>query len=133
MTGVIRTVAMAALVAGWPFHRQQPIRPDPPSPPSITQGARLYAKACLSCHGPRGDGEGLVLLPNDRLAPALDQLGRDWTVERLKSTIAGGNGFMPSWGGVFSRTELESLALYLRSLNPSEGNPSVPSLPGSMH
>lgn len=105
----------------WPFH-QPPRSPEPPPaplPPTVQEGARLYHVACLSCHGPRGDGQALVLLPNGQAAPRLDQLpGTAKTLPALVRVIGEGQGLMPAWRAVMTPREIQSLALYVASLNP---------------
>ena len=89
-----------------------------PNVPTIARGAALFARACLSCHGPRGDGEGFISLPGGGAAPRLDQLlASKWTEKRIRETIDQGNGAMPSWGALLSPTEIQSLTLYVESLN----------------
>ncbi|NMP22086.1 c-type cytochrome [Sulfobacillus harzensis] len=111
----------------WPFH-PQPGHPghERPKTPSVVEGARLYQRACLSCHGPRGDGQALVLLPDGTTAPRLDQLSEQGkSLPRLTQIISKGDGPMPGWGSVMSPVEIESLARYVASLNPS--SPPSPS------
>ncbi len=85
--------------------------------PTIARGAALFARACLSCHGPRGDGEGFSSLPSVTV-PRLDQLpASEWSGKRIAETIRNGDGAMPTWGAVLSPTEIQSLTLYVESLN----------------
>ncbi|WP_430626416.1 hypothetical protein [Sulfobacillus thermotolerans] len=41
----------------------KPHVPAKPPAPSVVLGARLYVRACESCHGPKGNGEGFWSLP----------------------------------------------------------------------
>jgi len=118
----------------WPF-RPAPSPPAPPAvptAPSVTEGARLYHRACLSCHGPRGNGDPLVLLPNGAKAPALADLSpKDWSRERLYQVIRQGAGpGMPGWAAVMNRREMESLALYVKSVMIKDASPAPHSTVG---
>lgn len=87
------------------------------SVPTIARGAALFARACLSCHGPRGDGEGFAQFPGIT-APPLNQLSAsEWSATRIAHAIQNGDGAMPEWGLVLSPTEIQSLTLYIESLN----------------
>ena len=121
---------LASVILGWSFH-PKPVRPRPAKPrPSITQGARLYQRACLSCHGPRGDGQALVLLPDGSQAPRLDALaGTARRPAAIARMIAQGRGAMPGFSEVLNPDQVRSLALYVESLNPS----SAPSKPSGEH
>lgn len=122
---MLGTVFVASLA--WPFH-PHPKTPDrrAPTTPSVVYGARLYQRACLSCHGPRGDGQALVLLPDGTAPPRLDQLSPEARrLPHLVQVIRQGRGQMPGWGSVMSSVQIESVARYVASLNPV--NPSSPS------
>lgn len=87
-----------------------------PEVPTIAEGAALFARACISCHGPRGDGQGFVSLPIP--VPRLDQLPvSEWGPTQIATMIQKGNGAMPAWGQVLSEREIKSLTLYVESLN----------------
>lgn len=90
----------------------------PPQKANIDEGARLYTRACLACHGPRGNGEALVLLPNGQPSPGLDKLPKKvLDGEELIKRIRQGGGYMPTWGRVLSATQMKSLVLYIKSVN----------------
>ncbi|AUW95182.1 MAG: cytochrome c [Sulfobacillus thermosulfidooxidans] len=93
----------------------KPHVPAKPPAPSVVLGARLYVRACESCHGPKGNGEGFWSLPTGKNAPALTGLTPN--AASWMQTIRDGRGMMPAWGQVLNHTELQSLALYLNSLN----------------
>lgn len=87
-----------------------------PEIPTIAEGAALFARACISCHGPRGDGQGFVSLPTP--VPRLDQLpAAESGPTQIAAMIQKGDGAMPAWGQVLSEREIKSLTLYVESLN----------------
>lgn len=102
------------------FERPLPVKPKPPQEikPSVTLGAKLYVRACESCHGPRGNGEAFWLLPPGDKAPALDHLEAQEKNSRfLTQVITQGKGMMPEWGQVLNPVEIRSLVKYLLSVN----------------
>lgn len=96
----------------------KPIPRQKPPVPSIAQGAALFAGSCLSCHGPRGNGEGLWTLPTGASAPRLDNLSTEyWPPNKIAQVITKGDGMMPAWGDVMTPLQIQSLTLYVESLN----------------
>jgi mono/diheme cytochrome c family protein len=112
-------VVEAALPPPFRYHIvPKPIPRQKPSVPSIAQGAALFARSCLSCHGPRGDGEGFWTLPTGASVPRLDNLTtEDLPTQKIAQIIAKGDGMMPAWGDVMTPEQLQSLTLYVESLN----------------
>jgi mono/diheme cytochrome c family protein len=91
-----------------------------PLPPAATvpvDGARLYTEACLSCHGPEGNGQNPFPIPGGYKPPALRRLSPTrWTAERLAAVIRKGDPPMPGWEGTLTPAQIEALAAYVRSL-----------------
>ena len=84
----------------------------------VLRGARLYNVACLSCHGPDGDGRGPAPAPAVS-PPALDALDRSrWPTSRVAAVIRSGSLPMPRFGEVLSPAQIHNLAVYVRSLKP---------------
>lgn len=116
-------VPLAGAALTWPFRHRPPVPPRSAPVPSVVEGAQLYHRACLSCHGPRGDGEGLVLLPNNEAAPPLNNLqGEAQSVDSLTRIIQHGSGLMPAWGAVMTPEQIKSVALYVASLNQASSS-----------
>ncbi|MDA8204727.1 MAG: cytochrome c [Thermaerobacter sp.] len=104
----------------WPFHRSPPRTPAPP--PSYAEGARLYHEACISCHGPRGNGEAFVRMPDGSLAPALNQLtGSSASLDSIESIVRDGKEQMPAFKQTMTPSQIRSVALYVASLNSKVG------------
>lgn len=121
--GRLAWVPMMVVGLWWPFHPKSAPPKPVPVPPTIAQGARLYHQACLSCHGPRGNGQGFVDLPNGRLAPPLDRMGK--SDGELYEIIAQGRGAMPGFNEVLSKNEIHSLVMYVASLSPEAKKTSL--------
>ena len=84
------------------------------TPEMIDAGNRLYNIACKTCHGVDAYGT--------RMAPALNSAVflADTPDAAIYQIIAGGvsGTLMPAWGSRLNDQELQSLAAYLRSLQP---------------
>ncbi len=73
--------------------------------PQTDDPARIYREACRHCHGPRGEGTGL-------LYPAFDHADMD--IETIKKKIAEGALLMPAFIHIRQDT-LEILARYIEA------------------
>lgn len=117
-------IPLLSLAVTWPFHHHGPKKASPPMRPSVAYGARLYHQACLSCHGPRGNGEGFVALPDGSMAPPLNGLqGSKMSVDAIQAIIRQGRGSMPAWQDAMTPVEMRSVALYVASLNQTKTAP----------
>lgn len=74
--------------------------------PSDTDGARIYAERCSSCHGGEGRGpRAPSLARNRRVADASFLIGR---------ILEGGRG-MPAWSAVLGDDEIAAVATHVRT------------------
>ena len=99
--------------------------PSTPVNPHVAAGAHDFVQfACAECHG-LGGRSGVS--PD---VPALDVIGKELTVARLRSIIDHGLGlsgnptkpYMPVWGAVVSERQVSDLAAYIRAgLPPVQG------------
>ena len=83
------------------------------------QVRELFVDRCARCHG--HDGRGATKLGEVVKAP--DFTDADWWEDgisdaRLKASIAGGKGEMPAFRRKLSRSEISSLAAYVRGFAP---------------
>lgn len=82
-------------------------------------GAALYRRYCQACHGPEGDGKGIMvdllpIAPMDHTdAGSIDSLDN---TQVMKSILDGKGRFMPAWRGILSEAEAAALTAYLRLL-----------------
>jgi mono/diheme cytochrome c family protein len=74
---------------------------------STTPGARLYEKYCANCHG---DG----LHNNSGIAFDLRRLNAD-EYARFVNSVQHGKIAMPSWQGVLTPEQVETLRTYIRA------------------
>lgn len=84
------------------------------------RGRIIYQRACASCHGRFGAGDGL--LAGLLKAPMKDFSSRAameklTDAELLETIRAGGRKFMPAWRGLLSDHEIDDVAAYIRVLS----------------
>lgn len=98
-------------------------------PPSIAKGAQLFqATACAGCHSLDGEASALhgpplhdIFMSERQFADgtsgiADDDYIRESILEPAKKVVKGYPGEMPSYLGILSDGDVESLVLYIRSL-----------------
>ena len=95
------------------------------------EGAELFAtRGCTHCHGTGGEG--------GEQGPALRELRKHLSAERITDQIAHGGGAMPAFGDVLQPGEIESLVIFLRAkrwtpapapASPAAATPSNPAAP----
>jgi len=93
-------------------------------PGDAAAGAPLYATYCVSCHGPRGEGDGPASAGlNPKPAHHSDAAYMNpLTDEHLFKVIkeggpaVGKSPLMPSWGGALSDAQVWDLVAFVRTL-----------------
>jgi mono/diheme cytochrome c family protein len=91
---------------------------------SLADGKKIYMHYCTPCHGMEGDGKGFNAKNLDpRPANHTDsQLMTKRSDDDLFEAINGGgkrvgkSTLMPAWGKTLTKTQVQSLVLYLRKL-----------------
>jgi len=100
--------------------------------PHVAAGAHDYVQfACAQCHGERGRG-GV-----SPAVPALTTIAKGLTPAELRSIIDHGLGesanptqpYMPVWGAVMSKTQVNDLIAYLRAGLPAVSTAAPPPIP----
>ena len=93
-----------------------------PADPHVAMGAHLFVQfACSSCHGEQGKGG---VSPD---VPALTDVGKTLTLSQLTTIIDHGLGesanpqkpYMPVWGPVISKSQVNDLVEYLHAGLPA--------------
>lgn len=90
--------------------------PMPADEKSIALGKKVADANCVSCHGPRGKGDGVA-------AAALNPKPADWTSAKIKAETDGelfwkistGRGAMPAWS-FLPENDRWAVVRYIRSL-----------------
>jgi mono/diheme cytochrome c family protein len=110
--------ALVAFIRGWeanPPTDQAPVvaETEVQAPPPSLTGAQLFAIACASCHGARGEGGvGTAFNTGEFQTANSDQV--------LFDTISNGHQATPmvAWGDNLSAEQIELLVRYIRTLDP---------------
>lgn len=107
-------MGLAAIVAGSQLAIASPKEADSPGVDQ-TKGKEVYARYCAGCHGPKGKGDGYVLLgpdPANLTRPAM----KTKSDAALLQTIHEGKPNMPSWKVRLSENESHAVLAYIRTL-----------------
>lgn len=87
-----------------------------PDEASVSRGKTLYDNHCISCHGPKGEGNG-PLASQQKIAPSnLRQLVTEVPDFDLFVSFSNWKGDMPGWKEKFTQGELEDIKSYLKTL-----------------
>jgi len=109
--------ALVAFIRGWesnpPAEAPTATAVEIPAPPPSLTGSQLFAIACASCHGAKGEGD---------VGPAFNT--RDFqnanSDQALFDTISNGHQATPmvAWGDNLSAEQIELLVRFIRTLDP---------------
>jgi len=89
-----------------------------------TEGRKLYASYCASCHGDKGKGDGMAakslpVKPADHTNGAvMNQLNDKFLTELITKGggAVGKSSFMPAWSGSLNEKQIRDLVVFIRSL-----------------
>ncbi|RPI54996.1 MAG: hypothetical protein EHM55_09205 [Acidobacteria bacterium] len=118
LTGVFSLFCMTAVYAG----QAKPAATQAASPESITNGAALYKRQCVMCHGATGQGDGPAA---KNLKGKLPSLADKATMSKLTDAqiheaITAGKktevGNMPALGKRLKPEEITDIVNYVRTL-----------------
>lgn len=82
------------------------------------RGREIFRQSCVACHGPRGEGNGvLAQILDAKMINYRTKKLAEVTDEQLITIITNGKGeFMPPWMGTLSNEEIKDVAAYVRGL-----------------
>lgn len=88
------------------------------NPAMVKAGFRLYAKACVGCHGAPGVEKEKVVKNFNPEPPELAESAGDWKANELFWITKNGVRMtgMPAWGGAFSDKQIWSIVAAVRRL-----------------
>jgi len=91
-------------------------------PTSGDNGADIFKKQCVACHGKNGEGDGPAAVAlNPRPSDLTDEAVMErLTDDDLRKVIAQGVGSMPGFESILEPDELEAVLEYVRSLSSAE-------------
>ena len=102
------------------------VNPLPRTPEVIAKGKFVYENVCITCHGPKGAGDGFVTALFPKPPSLMTQKVRDWPDGQLFHRPMRGQNSMPSHARQIDARDGWSVILYIRQMQRSE--PVAPSL-----
>ena len=118
LTGGLSLFCMTAVYAG----QAKPAAPAAASPESLTNGAALYKRQCVMCHGAAGLGDGPAAKTLKGKLPSLADktLMSKLTDAQIHETITAGKkteiGNMPALGKRLKPEEITDVVNFVRTL-----------------
>jgi mono/diheme cytochrome c family protein len=124
VTGILSLVCVTAVFAGQtkPASGAKPAAAPAASPESIANGAALYKRHCVMCHGATGLGDGPAAKTLKGKLPVLSDKATmsKLTDEQIHETITAGKkteiGNMPALGKRLKPEEITDIVNYVRTL-----------------
>jgi mono/diheme cytochrome c family protein len=84
---------------------------------TVPDGAELYGRECVACHGDTGLGDGPVANAlNPRPVDLTESVFKTASDDQLAEMIAGGKDTMPGFGERLSSDQIAALVRYVREL-----------------
>jgi mono/diheme cytochrome c family protein len=96
------------------------VNPLQPSADVLAHGRFVYENVCITCHGPRGAGDGPVTAVFPKPPSLMTRKVRDWPDGELFHRPMRGQGSMPSHARQIDERDAWSVVLYIRQLQSEE-------------
>jgi cytochrome c6 len=82
----------------------------------IAEGQALYEKNCITCHGPKGHGDGPAgkALKAANIFEELEEHKDD--EHHILEEVMEGEGAMPAWKGVLSEAQVKNIFAYIKGI-----------------
>ncbi len=117
------------------------VNPLKPTPEVLAHGKFMFENVCITCHGPKGAGDGHVTALFPKPPSLMTQKVRDWPDGQLFHRPKRGQGSMPSHARQVDDVDIWSVVLYVRQLQselpvapppPAAAAPSGAPSPGQL-
>lgn len=92
----------------------------PHSPEVIAHGKFVYENVCITCHGPKGAGDGTLTLVFPKPPSLMTQKVRDWADGEIFHRPMRGQGSMPSHARQLDARDMWSVVHYVRQMQSVE-------------
>lgn len=96
------------------------VNPLPASPEVVEHGRFVWENVCITCHGPRGAGDGHLVPLYPQPPSLMTQKARDWPDGELFHRPMRGQGSMPSHSRQIDARDAWSVVHYIRRLQAEE-------------
>jgi len=101
--------------------------PLPASPAVLSHGKFVYENVCITCHGPKGAGDGHVTALFPKPPSLMTQKVRDWPDGQLFHRPMRGQNSMPSHSRQVDTKDIWSVVHYIRKMQSEQ--PVAPAPP----
>lgn len=109
------------------------VNPLQPTPDVLAHGKFVYENVCITCHGPKGAGDGLVTSLFPKPPSLMTQRVRDWPDGEIFHRPMRGQGSMPSHARQVDARDTWSVVHYIRQMQSQEPvAPPAASAPASL-
>lgn len=106
--------------------------PLSPTPEVLAHGKFVYENVCITCHGPKGAGDGHLTLLFPKPPSLMTQKVRDWPDGEIFHRPMRGQGSMPSHARQVDARDIWSVVHYIRQMQSVEPvAPPPPSPPAA--
>jgi mono/diheme cytochrome c family protein len=128
-TGVMAPQAGTVAVAETPYPYAQNeadkagaelVNPLQPTPEVVAHGQFVYENVCITCHGPKGAGDGHVTALFPKPPSLMTQQVRDWPDGQLFHRPMRGQNSMPSHARQVDANDAWSVIHYIRQMQKVE-------------
>jgi mono/diheme cytochrome c family protein len=96
------------------------VNPLPASPEVLAHGQFVYENVCITCHGPKGAGDGHLTQLFPKPPSLMTQKVRDWPDGEIFHRPMRGQGSMPSHARQIDARDAWSVVRYIRQMQSRE-------------
>ena len=96
------------------------VNPLQRTPEVLAHGKFVYENVCITCHGPRGAGDGHMTLVFPKPPSLMTQRVRDWSDGEIFHRPMRGQGSMPSHSRQLDARDIWSVVHYIRQMQAAE-------------
>lgn len=140
-TGMLEPPAGSVAVGGdapYPYAQNEAdragaelVNPLPPTPEVVAHGRFVYTNICITCHGPRGAGDGHVTALFPKPPSLMTQKVRDWPDGQIFHRPMRGQNSMPSHARQVDARDIWSVVHYIRHMQAGEPVAPPPATPST--
>ena len=107
------------------------VNPLQPTPEVLAHGKFVYENVCITCHGPKGAGDGHVTALFPKPPSLMTQKVRDWPDGQLFHRPMRGQNSMPSHARQVDQRDAWSVVLWIREMQKVEPVAPPPAAPAA--
>lgn len=96
------------------------VNPLAPTADVLAHGRFVYENVCITCHGPRGAGDGTLTAIFPKPPSLMTQKVRDWPDGEIVHRPMRGQGSMPSHARQLDADDAWAVVLYIRQMQSVE-------------